>query len=251
MNTLLELHAPFKTAFIKKKYKPWITGNIKIMMRERDKKLKKFKRTKNIRDFEEYKHLRNSTNKSVEREKKAYLNFHISRHTNNAWDTLKKLNIYYKKKKNDIPDHLSDVNDINEFFLNSVPIAGKGSDFEQYYSGRLVGPDVSWSFSRIENNDIFKYLVTVKTTAAGADGLNIKFIILCCPFIIEYISHLLNFCIKYSVYPTQWKLANVIPLPKCEVVSELKDLRPISILPVVSKLLERSIKDQLVEFLKT
>lgn len=46
----------------------------------------------------------------------------------------------------------------------------------------------------------------------------------------------------------QWKIAHVMPLPKCANVIGLKDLRPISIVPAMSKLLESVVNFQLREY---
>ncbi|KAJ4438908.1 hypothetical protein ANN_14862 [Periplaneta americana] len=52
-----------------------------------------------------------------------------------------------------------------------------------------------------------------------------------------------------SVYPQLWKTALVRPLPKVNSPTSAKDYRPISILPVLSKALERIIHKQLSDYL--
>ena len=61
--------------------------------------------------------------------------------------------------------------------------------------------------------------------------------------------HIVNFCIRNSVFPTDWKKAQIIRLPKINLPLNYNDLRPISILPVMSKILEYIIKAQLIEHL--
>ncbi|CAH4035039.1 unnamed protein product [Pieris brassicae] len=48
-------------------------------------------------------------------------------------------------------------------------------------------------------------------------------------------------------FPSQWKIALVRPIPKIQNPIELKDLRPISILPDLSKILERVVYNQLIK----
>ena len=50
-------------------------------------------------------------------------------------------------------------------------------------------------------------------------------------------------CLQSSTFPDAWKKANVIPLPKGKSCT---DFRPISILPFLSKVLERVIRDRLL-----
>lgn len=72
---------------------------------------------------------------------------------------------------------------------------------------------------------------------------------LCCPLIIPHITHLVNSCLVEGVFPEIWKSALVCPLPKVSNPETLRDLRPISLLPVLSKVAERVISIQLTEYL--
>ena len=57
--------------------------------------------------------------------------------------------------------------------------------------------------------------------------------------------HLLNifkFCIKFNYFPEIWKTAKIIMLPKAGKDTSIPDnLRPISLLPTLSKILEKLI----------
>ena len=53
------------------------------------------------------------------------------------------------------------------------------------------------------------------------------------------IAHVFNLCFKDGHFPSLLKCANVIPLPKCSKPSQPSDFRPISLLPVLSKVLEK------------
>ena len=59
-------------------------------------------------------------------------------------------------------------------------------------------------------------------------------------------AHLINLVIATSVYPSAWKKATVKPLPKGGDPSDVNNLRPISILPLPTKLMEKVIHKQLV-----
>jgi hypothetical protein len=73
---------------------------------------------------------------------------------------------------------------------------------------------------------------------------------LCCPYVLPIITHLINYCIEFGVFPDSWKEAVIIPLPKKFRLLELKDLRPISIFPVISKIFEKAIALQIKMHLK-
>ena len=71
----------------------------------------------------------------------------------------------------------------------------------------------------------------------------------CCIFFLsssssssETFTYIYNLCIQKNVFPTAFKRAKVIPLPKTKTIStDLNDYRPISILSVLTKPLERHI----------
>jgi hypothetical protein len=64
------------------------------------------------------------------------------------------------------------------------------------------------------------------------------------------LTYLFNGCLRLSYFPTKWKHANVIPIPKpSKDLSNSSNHRPINLLNAVSKLLERVILKRFNEFL--
>ena len=59
----------------------------------------------------------------------------------------------------------------------------------------------------------------------------------------------INTCIKNLYFPSAWKLARICAIPKGNQIKSEKDLRPVSILPVLSKVYERLIFRQLSDFI--
>ncbi len=68
------------------------------------------------------------------------------------------------------------------------------------------------------------------------------------PVIVPYITHLINMCIEDNTYPELWKNAIGIPLPKVNKPNSMTDLRLISILPTISKILEKVLYKQLYQY---
>lgn len=67
--------------------------------------------------------------------------------------------------------------------------------------------------------------------------------------LLPIITKIFNFSVSSGTYPKSWKDANLIPLQKKSSPSSFSDYRPISILPFLSKVLERLIHWQLSTFL--
>ena len=65
------------------------------------------------------------------------------------------------------------------------------------------------------------------------------------------LTHVLNNSIRTTVFPTQWKHAKVIPIYKSDSSLDVSNYRPISILPVLSKIIERHVHRELITFLNS
>ena len=65
------------------------------------------------------------------------------------------------------------------------------------------------------------------------------------------ISRLVKNSFKMAAFPKAWKIAEVIPVPEEGISEELANNRPISLLPILSKVSERLAHKQFVEFLTT
>ena len=101
--------------------------------------------------------------------------------------------------------------------------------------------EVGISISKLDNK---------KST--GCDGISVKLLKIALPYIAETLTYMYNLCIQRNVFPTAFKRAKVIPLPKAKnIFTDLNDYRPISILSVLTKPLERPIRKHLTDFLET
>ena len=67
--------------------------------------------------------------------------------------------------------------------------------------------------------------------------------------IVEPLCHIFNLSLASAIYPQPFKLAKVIPVFKKGDPDKCNNYRPISILPCISKILERIVYNQLYNFL--
>jgi hypothetical protein len=68
---------------------------------------------------------------------------------------------------------------------------------------------------------------------------------MCAYYIVEVITYLFNLCVLEGVYPESLKYVKVY---KKGNKLELSSYRPISIIPVLRKVLESLVKDQMVSY---
>lgn len=247
---LFDAVAPEKSIKIKKQKQPWFTDTIKLMITIRDKALKKYEKTKSKIHWEYYKTLRNQTNVAIRNEKKHYLQYVVKNNNSSKvlWKKLDNLNVYNKSKEtNELPDTLNVPDDVNNYFLqqgtgNFVP----DKDLVHYYNTNFKTDfNRLFTFETVPENVIYKYLLEIKSKATGADQINIEMLLLCCPHILPYVTDIVNFCLDKNVFPDAWKVSKVIPIPKCANPTSFNELRPISLLSVLSKITEKIMNYQI------
>ena len=89
--------------------------------------------------------------------------------------------------------------------------------------------------------------------AFGVDKIDAETLKLAAPSVIPAVTHTINLSLGTGVFPPRWKMARVLPLLKSnEMDSQLPaSYRPISLLPIVSKISERILQTQLLNYLET
>ena len=63
------------------------------------------------------------------------------------------------------------------------------------------------------------------------------------------LTYLIYLSLTTGVFPTDWKVAKVMPIHKSGPFTNFDDYRPISILPVLSEIIEKIIHRQVISFL--
>ena len=87
--------------------------------------------------------------------------------------------------------------------------------------------------------EVFKHLDSLRATATGLDQLPAWFLRLGAPVFAKHLNRLFNRSVSDSIVPEQWKQAYIRPIQKTPTPSGPADYRPISITPVLSRLLEK------------
>ncbi|XP_050516097.1 uncharacterized protein LOC126890962 [Diabrotica virgifera virgifera] len=243
LTDLFDFVAPSKLIKIQKNRPPWLTDNIQLIITLRNKAFTRCKRTKNLAHWNYYKTLRNQANIMLRNEKKSYLevNFLGGNLSKIMWKKFNQLNINSTKKNNILPEFLNRPNEINSHFLSNALTHMPLDPNLLYFYNNNVRKNFSHLFKFETVGEIFVYqlLLEIKSKSTGSDLLTIDMILMCCPFIVRYVTDIINTCLANNVFPDAWKIARVLPIPKIKEVKELGELRPISLLPVLSKVLEK------------
>ena len=85
--------------------------------------------------------------------------------------------------------------------------------------------------------------------ATGVDKISSKIIKIASPAIADSLTHIFSQAVTLSSFPDEWKTARAVPLYKNGQRNLAGNYRPISVLPVISKIMEKILYDQLYNYL--
>ena len=253
---LLNKHAPIRKKRVKQKqFNESITPDILNLMRERDKLY-------NDGRHEEYRKLRNKVNDMIRQSEAQLIQSKVekSKHIGTIWNAMDYITHKHKKKKlfNNIS---ASANEFNSIFLSSNGAGNLTSPtvnntpvdlhkVKDFCKSKLSSFD-SCVIPEMTVFEVGKHLQSLSDKkSTGIDSVSPFFIKLSLPYIVESLTYIYNLCITSNTFPDEWKKAKVVPIPKTKNCSDLNNFRPISILSVLSKPIEKHIHVTIYEFLE-
>ena len=106
-----------------------------------------------------------------------------------------------------------------------------------------------FEFSNVSEEDVKKILFSLDTSkAVGFDQIPAKCLRVGSKVLALPLGNI-NLSIKLSIFPEEYKIATLKPIFKKGARTDPKNYRPISFLPLVSKIIEKSIHFQIQDFL--
>ena len=109
---------------------------------------------------------------------------------------------------------------------------------------------ITFSIPPITESKIIDCLKNITSNkASGICNISARMLKLAAPIIASSIAKLINYSFVTSVFPQRWKTAKVTPLFKGGDPENVNNYRPISVLPVLTKVIERHVHDSLYSYL--
>ena len=249
---------PLKRFTVKSSEKPWFTNEILEQIKDKDRALKRAKKTGKSDDWKIARRLRNDCLNVV---RKAKSNF-IQNELNINWNDSKK----FWQNVNTILPQSTDPSSI-KLNDNGHPVSkGDIPDFiNNYFSN--IGTKLAeslrepWVYNGFHSNNHLPDIVTNEEEVKGlirdidiskaSAILNVSSKIIKDAFetIPVLLTKLFNISLNRGKVPDAWKSATVIPLKKEGNSADVNNLRPISLLPVQIKLLEKIVHNRLMAYL--
>ena len=161
-------------------------------------------------------------------------------------------------KSSAIPSHL-DADTFNEHFLS---VAKKLSStetepyacpdiLEEFCKERTAGTQ-RFTIPQLAVHEVGKLIsMMANKKSSGPDDVSPRILKISLPYTVTSLTHIYNLCIEQNTFPAAWKMGKVIPLPKTTDHSDVNNYRPISLLSVLSKPLERHVHKHLLSYLET
>ena len=270
---LLDKHAPRRKLSkkeVKLNKKPWLTTGLMKSISKKRSLYSKFKdrklKNKNTDEtFAKYKEYNDILNKLKRKSKKNFYHKYFNENSSNSKNMWKGINqilnrvksrnkqIFLEKDNDIITDSRKVANEFNDYFstvaekLNSK-IIKKNSRFQDY----LKNPQkANFNFKETTPDEIVKIIknLSIKKSSDIYD-IAPNFVHLSAQPIAQLLSIIFNRSFKEGIFPDKLKTAKVIPLHKGGSTLSTSNYRPISLLPIFSKIFERLAYNRLIEFIE-
>ena len=208
-------------------------------------------RKRKVTESDEYRKVRNNHKKIVKNKKSSFIRKSLSsKNSKEVWQTihriLKPQSSRIKFEPETLNQHYTTLasrlcNKDNTAFNAEELIAELGADDATKIQFRpATYEEVTKIISSLRND-----------CSSGYDGIPIKYLKPVSDYITSPLVHIINNSIKTGIFPEKWKTARVCPIPKVKNPTVAKDFRPVSILPVLSKVFEKIILMQILEHIES
>lgn len=209
------------------KDKSWITPLLKSLINDRWNAFRS-------KDFVKYNHLKQKIKNAIVSCKQKWAK-NCLQDNKNVWNLVTTRGKTYRSldatsfHDADSSDNTEVADHINTNLLSHCPQSKTASIIN------ATVPEMPITFSV---HEIYDKLSTLKMNkAGGSDKLNSKILTTFATELSEPICHIFNNIIKSMKWPQAWKTGLIIPVPKSNPPS-INNVRPISLLPILSKIFE-------------
>ena len=262
INESLEKFAPLKEITLNRKRKglPWITEEIRELTEEKNQMLL----DSYSHGFEKYKKrikkMTNLINCRKRNEKKKFISEEIEKaglDVRRLWKLLNMLTGRGKSKKNVEPDNITQntANEYNKYFATIGTKIQEELNFKKPLkpipnNKRSELPE--FVFKNENATKIKKIIENIKNNVAvGCDNIGIRIINDLKEIIAPILANIINIGYESQCFPDCMKEGVIKPIYKKEDRNNISNYRPITVLPTISKVFERSAADQIIEYLES
>ncbi|CAH2018922.1 unnamed protein product [Acanthoscelides obtectus] len=143
------------------------------------------------------------------------------------------------------------ANDLNSFFVSIADtiiaeIPATQSNFKDFIQ---TSDTLHFNFRTVSFNDVRDAIKSLKNSKSKDPyDIDVKIMKTLNNLLVYPITKLINMCIENNVFPALLKLAKIVPLFKKGCENDPCNFRPISIIPIIAKIFEILLKNQICEY---
>ena len=267
ITSVLDTICPVRTFKIKNYRPDWMTKELIEQIKDRDYFYKKAKSQGDEDAWNIAKYLRNLTNVNIRQAKRDFILEELNTHNDDPkkfWKVIHKV-VPTKglTQKSDIllkDDGVKVTKGkvaqfINDYFINvgnfQIPDPADRLTPDQASTQDDPAEHSFPNLNRVTESEVFKIVKDINVSkSSGLDDISSFVVKESFMILISEITHMYNISISSSKFPNSWKQATVIPIPKAGNLTLVQNYRPISLLPLPGKVIEKLILQQLSGFLE-
>ena len=284
---ILDSHAPMKERIVRANNQPFVTKKLRKAIMTRSRLKNKYNKNPNVENESLYKRQRNFCVSLLRKEKKKYYNnldLNIFDDNKMFWRSIKPLfsdkqkaldrNIVIVENKKIFSDNKEVAEKLNNFFIEAVEnlgiepfevnIGNTCSDeiddilkqYELHPSIIKIKENViigeQFKFIDLTEQDMQNQILQLNSKKAGIENdLPAKMLKKSNYIVSDYLCDIYNNSKSNDLYPSSLKVGTVTPINKKRTQTLLiKDQRPVSLIPIVSKLFERKMYDEIYAYIE-
>ena len=259
---VLNKHAPTTSTKIRGNSHPYLTADVKLLMRGRGSLKTKANKTGSKYIKLAYQHMKNKVDYKIRELKVNYYTNKITENKGNIKGTWKVLKQLTGKAKKSIS--------IGKLTIDGEEISEKqeiSNKLNQYFSsiGEKLSQDIETStmspveaikrthtcfkLKQITPKQVYNLLVSLPNGKANSiDMIPNKMLKISAHVISSSLTDIFNCCTSMNSFPYDLKVAKVVPIFKAGAKDDPVNYRPISILSSVARVFEKLIYDQLYHY---
>ena len=245
-----------------KNRKSWLSDGVKKAIAHKNKLYFRFRKSPTLENQTIYKAYRNKLNSLIRRLDIEHYKNLIEMNKNNirkSWQVIKEIINKNRTSKQQtafkVNDRLTEdkqkiANGFNKFFVEIGPTLEKKCPPSPESPITWMKDRSNNSFFVVPTNEteVYNIIKSLKDCSTGWDGINLSSLSLAWPSISNVIVHVMNLSLEQGVVPLELKIAKVIPLFKADDPEKFSNYRPVSILPIFSKILEKLMYKRLLNY---
>ena len=241
---------------------PWLSAALRTQIKLKNAKHKEALKSNNQSVKDDYKNIKRELHSSLRNSEISYYSNQLDLHrldVGKRWKVLREIlsmnNPSSKKKlifdinNKTTTDPNVIANGFNNFFVTIGPQLAKNIKSDINLLSYVKSVNKSMVLTDVTSTEVRNVIASLKNSSSGHDEFPPFVGKSCVDAFIEPLTHLINLSLRSGVFPSELKLAKVVPIFKAGDTSAINNYRPISVLSFFSKVFEKIVYNHVLDFI--